>query len=356
MPVTRRRPAIILFILLGIALVGLTVALNVGWIIMNWREQVMLFLGIPIFIVVIAGVVVNTIFLVREIRRNERQDSFLNSVTHELKTPIASIRLYLETLQRHNVPEEKRREFYEIMLADSDRLLSTVEQVLKAGEISQRLSRQVREQLDLTALTRASIATTLTQHHLAPEAIVFEVAGEIPGKTPGTPPQPANGAEVSIEPPVAMPGESSDQAGIMVLGNPEELHTALLNLLSNAVKYSPEGVKATVRLSLRGEKWAMLEISDRGIGIDPLHLKRIFKRFYRVPSRAVMRAKGTGLGLFLVRSIARQHGGDAFAESEGEGRGSTFTLKLPRIKGEKSASLLPTPYETNTVGAPRKER
>ena len=324
MPVTRRRPAIALFILLGIGLVGLTVALNVGWIIMNWREQVMLFVGIPVFILLIAGVVVNTIFLVREIRRNERQDSFLNSVTHELKTPIASIRLYLETLQRHNVPEEKRREFYEIMLADSDRLLSTVEQVLKAGEMSQRLSSRAREQLDLAALARSCITTTLAQNHLPAEAIVFH--------TPDSKGQP----DTPLQDSAAASGIVPSDRPVIVLGNAEELHTALLNLLSNAVKYSPNGVKATVRLSLKGEKWAMLEISDSGIGTDAPHLKRIFKRFYRVPTRAVLRAKGTGLGLYLVRSIARQHGGDAFAQSAGEGLGSTFTLKLPRLTREKS--------------------
>src|SRR6266700_1447488 len=125
------------FISLGALLVLLAVGLNVGWIVLNWRRVVPLVLGIIFFGVIIAGVVVNTIFLVREIRRNEQQDSFLNAVTHELKTPIASIRLYLETLQSRGIDETQRREFYRIMLEDADRLLVTVEQVLKAGEARQ---------------------------------------------------------------------------------------------------------------------------------------------------------------------------------------------------------------------------
>ena len=128
----------IFFIALGVCLVGLAIALNIGWVIPNWRRDWPLLVGIPFFLLLIAGVVLNTIFLVREVRRNERHDSFLNAVTHELKTPITSIRLYLETLQRRALSEEQRQNFYSIMLADSERLLATVEQVLKAGEVGQR--------------------------------------------------------------------------------------------------------------------------------------------------------------------------------------------------------------------------
>jgi two-component system sensor histidine kinase SenX3 len=292
-----RRPAIVIFILLGICLVGLIVTLNVGWIILNWRRVLPLVLGIPIFLLLIAGVVVNTVFLVREVRRNERQNNFLNNVTHELKTPIASIRLYLETLQRHSVPEEKRQEFYAIMLNDSERLLSTVEQVLKAGEVTLRTSKHASEEFDLVALTRTCIEATVNRHKLPPDAIVF---------------QSSQGLET-----------------LRMTGNPEDLETALLNILGNAVKYSPNGVRARVELATRGD-WAVIEVADHGIGIPRAHLKSVFKRFYRVPNRMVLRTKGTGLGLFLVRSIARQHGGDARAQSPGEGLGTTITLELPR--------------------------
>src|SRR5712691_8124140 len=126
--------AIAFFITFGAILVLLAVGLNVGWIVLNWRRVVPLVMGIIFFGAIIAGLVLNTIFLVREIRRNEQQDSFLNAVTHELKTPITSIRLYLQTLERRKITDDQRRDFYRLMLEDTDRLLGTVEQVLKAGE------------------------------------------------------------------------------------------------------------------------------------------------------------------------------------------------------------------------------
>ena len=297
MRITRRRPAIVLAILLGSCLVGLAATLSGSWIVLNWREIWPLAVGIPVTLLLIAGVVLNTTFLVREVRRNERQDSFLNAVTHELKTPIASIRLYLETLQRRPVPEDKRQEFYRIMLADSDRLLSTVEQVLKAGEVTQRGGPHAFEALDLREVAEQAVGRALDQNRLAPEAISL-----------------------------ALPAEA-----LLVNANPEDLHTALGNLLGNAVKYSPGGVAARARVFADERRAACFEVSDSGIGIDAVHLKRIFKRFYRVPARAVLRKQGTGLGLFLVRAIAKQHGGSISAASKGEGEGATFTLRLPQL-------------------------
>src|ERR1700741_1651612 len=137
MRITRRGRAIFFFIALGVCLVGLAVSLQLGWIILNWRRLAPLVIGIPFFALLIVGLILNTVFLVREVRRNEQQDSFLNAVTHELKTPIAYIRLYLDTLQKRSIDDPKRHEIYQGMMEDTQRLTGTVESVLRAARVTQ---------------------------------------------------------------------------------------------------------------------------------------------------------------------------------------------------------------------------
>ncbi len=305
MRIISRQKAIYFFITLGVCLIAAAVALNVSWIILNWRAGLMLFFGGILFLVIIAGLVLNTIFLVREIRRNEQHDSFINAVTHELKTPIASIRLYLQTLQRLEVGEAQRRQFYQLMLVDTERLLHTVEQVLKAGEAAQKKSPPQRLPVEFDALVRECMELARARHHL--QAADLEYRESLSSSLP-------NGD------------------GACVLGDPEELRTAVSNLLDNAVKYSPDGIHISVELEApnNDEKRVVLRVRDQGVGIPQQELKRIFRRFYRVTQRSLSQAKGTGLGLFIVRSIARKHGGRVFAESEGAGKGTTVTLELPR--------------------------
>ena len=168
MRIISRQKAIYFFLTLGVCLAGLAVAVGSGWIILNWREGIRVFLGVIFFGAIAAGLVLNTIFLIREIRRNEQHDSFINAVTHELKTPIASIRLYLQTLQRREVEPAQRRQFYELMLLDTDRLLHTVEQVLKAGEAAQKKSRALRMPVEFNTLVLECIELARSRHHLQP--------------------------------------------------------------------------------------------------------------------------------------------------------------------------------------------
>src|SRR6204780_5928641 len=128
---TGRKKSIAFFIALGAGLILVIILLYVGWVLLGWHRGILLFLGALLLTLIIAGIVLNTTFLVREIRRNEQHDAFINAVTHELKTPVASIRLYLETLLSRPVEEERREEFYRTMLEDSDRLLGSIEQVLR---------------------------------------------------------------------------------------------------------------------------------------------------------------------------------------------------------------------------------
>src|SRR6266704_3117808 len=298
MRISRRTKAMAFFIVLGTCLVAAAIALNVSWIIFHWRQVVPLVLGIILFGLLIAGLVMNTIFLVREIRRNEQQDSFLNAITHELKTPIASIRLYLETLESRPLVEAQRRDFYHIMLEDTDRLLGTVEQVLKASQVRPGSLRQSWQGVNFNEIVSEMLELTRLRLHLSSSALYW-------GSKP------------------------SD--GITVVGSAEELRTAVFNLFENAVKYSGEEKNIVVDILTPNIDTVALRVLDHGVGIGKKELKRIFKRFYRAPNPATGQVRGTGLGLFIVRSIARRHGGDAYAESEGEGLGSTFTMRLPRV-------------------------
>ena len=297
MVVPGRRKSIAFFIALGAGLVSVILLLYVGWVLLNWRTGILLFLGVLLLATIISGVVLNTTFLVREIRRNEQKDAFINAVTHELKTPVASIRLYLETLQTRAVDEDKRKEFYRIMLEDSDRLLATVEQILRTGRIGHSGRKLDLARIDLDGIVEECLARARTLYHVPRESFEYR---------PGPP--------------------------VTILGDLEEVRAAVSNLIDNAVKYSGADVKVTVETANVDGKYAMLRVRDQGEGIPQAELKQIFKRFYRVPGQLATRVKGTGLGLYIVRSVAKRHGGRAWAESEGPGRGSTFVLQLPIVK------------------------
>lgn len=296
MRVASRRKSTIFFLISGICLVALAITLYVGWILLSIEQIALLVIGIIFFALIITGLVLNTTFLLREIRRNEQHDAFLNAVTHELKTPIASIRLYLETLQKREVAPEKRREFYDVMLADSERLLNTVEQVLQASSAREKKLLLNISEINLNELLQESIERIKSRYHLGDDAIVF------------TPPE----------------------NKIKISGDANELQSVFTNLLDNAVKYSGSEIKVLLAVKNLNDKFIIIRIKDFGAGIPPAELKRIFKRFYRVPNVSTQKKKGTGLGLFIVRSIIKKHGGRIFAESKGEGTGTTFIVQLPK--------------------------
>jgi two-component system sensor histidine kinase SenX3 len=292
-----RRKSIAFFIALGAGLISVIILLYVGWVLLNWRSGIKLFLGVLLLAMIISGVVLNTIFLVREIRRNVQHDAFINAVTHELKTPVASIRLYLETLQSRAVDEAKRKEFYRIMLDESDRLLGTIEQVLRTGRIGAASHTLNLLPIDLGGVVEECLTRARTLHHVPAESLEYH---------PGQP--------------------------VKILGDLDEVRAAVSNLIDNAVKYSRGEVKVTVEIAKVDGKYVSVRVKDQGVGIPKTELKQIFKRFYRVPGPLATRVKGIGLGLYIVRSVAKRHGGRAWAESEGPGRGSTFVLQLPIVK------------------------
>ena len=290
MPGGGHRKSIALSITLGSCLVALAITLNIGWIVLNWQTGVLLFFGVLLFALIITGVVLNTVFLVREVRRNEQQDRFINAVTHELKTPVASMRLYLETLQTRQIDDEKRKEFYGVMLAENQRLLRTIDQVLHAGRIGSAQWQASRSQVELRTVVQECLTAARSSHHLPPESLDYKESI-------------ATGRQANV------------------FGDLEELKTAVSNLIDNAIKYSGSQVRVLVEVAATDAKHVAIRVRDHGVGIPRSDLKRIFKRFYRIPGTVARRVNGTGLGLFIVRSVAKRHGGHVFAEERGRGSG-----------------------------------
>jgi signal transduction histidine kinase len=195
------------------------------------------------------------------------------------------------------VDEPKRQEFYRTMVEDSERLLATIEQVLRTGRIGSSNHKLNRVRIDLNGVVEECMARARTLHHATPESLEYQ------------------------------PGPRA-----IILGDPDEVRAAVSNLIDNAVKYSGSPMKISVQTAPVDEKFVSVRVRDQGVGISKIELKEILKRFYRVPGPLATRVKGTGLGLYIVRSVAKRHGGRAWAESEGPGRGSTFVLQLPVVK------------------------
>ena len=296
----RRRKSAIFVLVLGICLVTVAVALQVGWILLNLQQIAMLVLGIIFFALIITGLILNMIFLIREIRRNEQQNAFLNAMTHELKTPITSIKLYLETMKSRDITEEKRQEFLGIMLQDSERLLNTVEQVLQASRTKERERSLNVGKIDVQKLVTETVYVIRSQNNLDEETIRF----------------------------------TEKEQRIWVSADEMELKTVFSNLLENAVKYSKESVDIFVKFRELSSGFVEIRITDKGIGLTSNNLKTIFRRFYRAQSDKTDKTKGTGLGLYIVKEIVKKIGGKISAESRGVNKGTTFILRLPTVSGD----------------------
>lgn len=309
---------------LGITLVVIALALGVGWQLLvvadlepvsrglQGSHWVLIILGSVFFVLIIVGLLLLCVWLVREIRLNQRQQAFLDAVTHEMKTPLAALRLYLETLRRHDPPRERRLAFLGRMEEDVERLEETVNQLLAVARAETQRRRRPDSAVDLTDLVARSAAELRARHGLPEDAI--QVGRQLP---------------------------------LPALGDPVELGVVFRNLLENAIEYSNPPVEVRVALVERGDGRVAVEIADRGIGIEPGELRRIFQRFYRAGRGVQRQAAGLGLGLFIVGHLVRRNGGRVMARSEGSGRGSRFTVVL---RGARSAAAAPAP-EANAQAA-----
>ena len=290
-------------IVLAVITVALSIALLVGWMLLvvqntSLTREVtgnawLLVLGAIAFAVIVTGQVMFSIFLVREILEVRRQDSFIDSVTHELKSPLASLRLCLETLGRSQLDQGQREDLRQMMLNDVDRLTDFIDDVLQSSRLTHGRVGLSVSAVPLHALVSRCAAMVTSRQKMPEGAIVNEIDADLVVHT--------------------------DRPG---------LELVIKNLLDNSVKYSLDPVSVRLRSRVAPEG-VVIEVSDAGIGIPKRHLKRIFQRFYRVPSPNVRTRRGTGLGLFVVSSMVRNLGGKIRASSPGPGRGATMHVFLP---------------------------
>jgi len=299
------RRSIRLPLALGIVLAVLALTLAVAWNVvvvsdlgpvaerLSALHWALLVAGSLFFAALIAGLLLLSAWLVREMRHSQRQQAFLDAVTHEMKTPLASLRLYLDTLGMRDPGPELRAEFLGRMREDVERLERTVVHVLAAARAAAWTRRPHREPVALGPMLEACVREVRERYRLPPEAVRLEV-----------------------------------ERGAVALGQSDELALAFGNLIDNAVKYSGPDVEVRVRAAPAGDGAVRVEIEDRGVGIPPGELRRIFLPFYRAGLDVQRRVAGLGLGLFIVRWIVQRHGGRVKAHSEGPGHGSHFTVSL----------------------------
>ncbi len=303
------------YLAVGVGLIAVAVFLTVAWqilaapgahIAVSPAWAVVYFFGSLLFLLLIAGLVLIVLLLLREVRLNERQSNFVSAVTHELKTPVASLKLYLDTLEYREVPADHRAKFYRTMRQDIERLSATIESVLNAAMYTDRPVADPQP-LDLVRLARHAIALTVTRFQLPADAVRY------------------GGPE-----------------SLMLRGDARALETAILNLLDNAVKYSKERVQIELDVWREPEGQARVRVRDHGIGMSRAHLPFIFARFYRIGAEVRRSRPGTGLGLFIVRAIVKGHRGTVSADSAGPDRGSTFTITLPGPASVEHEAPAPT--------------
>lgn len=293
-----------LHISVGVGLIVVAVALTVGWQFLgvdglraalesDTARFVVYLLGTILFLLLIGGLGLMVMLLLREVQLNERQSNFVSAVTHELKTPVASLQLYLDTLQMREVEPGQRDEFYRTMRQDLDRLNGTIQNVLNAAMFADRRAVDLQA-IDFAKLVTRAVALTETRNQLTPGAIAYR------------------GPET-----------------LSLRGDPAALEAAVLNLLDNAVKYSRDEVRVEVGLLTDEAGRARLTVRDHGIGMTRAHQRFIFNRFYRIGAEVRRSRPGTGLGLFIVRNVIKRHRGTVMGESLGPDRGSVFTVTLP---------------------------
>lgn len=260
-------------------------------------EWLILFEGCFLMLLILSGVYVIFVYWNKQNRLNQTQSNFVASVSHELKSPLASIQLYLETLKYQDVSRNERKEFVEMMLSDTVRLSGLIDNILQSSKTDPR-------SMDLQ-VSKADLGKFLSEVVKNHKRQFEEKKCEV---------------KLQLE---ASPILTLDKKALLMVFN---------NLISNALRYSPNGSTLKIRLHRAGRFWE-IDFADQGIGFEKRDMKKIFKKFYRVQNEDTQNIEGAGLGLFISREIVRNHKGRLRVASPGRGKGSVFTVSLPVSRG-----------------------
>jgi signal transduction histidine kinase len=268
-----------------------------------------LIVGAILLTLFLAGATVIFLYWNKQHRLNQMQRTFVSNVTHELKSPVASIQLALETMAMRRLSDGQKQEYLDMMLNDAERLSSLIDRILGAARIERKHSRYNPEPLSMRRFV---------EEILSEDRHLFEKDGHVVVLEKG------KDARVSAD----------RSAMRMVFGN----------LIENAARYSPRG--STIRLRILPDlRSCRLDVIDEGVGIPRKDLRNIFKMFWRGGQAQSTLPRGTGLGLYIVRNIVSDHKGKVWATSPGPRRGSIFSVRLPRLRDYwkiRSRKNLPT--------------
>jgi signal transduction histidine kinase len=257
-------------------------------------------LGIILMVAIEVAMVFTFRNLTVQMKLTGLYDNFIGNVSHELKSPLSSIQLYLETLTTKEVPEEKRKEFYDMMKKDSDRLKKLISSILEISKLEQKRIAHNYHIYNANDIFKELVQGSANQFRISTASIRFE--------------------------------GSADYKCVI---DREAMQIVFDNLLSNSIKYSPEEADIAVKLT-HNEKYILIDFCDKGIGILPKDQNRIFDKFQRIANVNVPNVKGTGLGLYWAREIIKFHGGKISVFSLGIGKGTTFRIKLPIYQTSKN--------------------